>query len=350
MEIFTSPYLQDVNISSENLLRERETTLEKFETIPLDIIYHNVCMIQPSKLQKYLFLEQINGGGSSKIFKGMQRNNETIIVLKELKTQIRKRIFREINILNILKDHKNIIDLHGYFHKKENHYLVFPYIEPIHTRTILHHFCDTKVKKFMKALLETLVYIHNEKIIHRDIKPGNILFYSNEPDDFQVIDFGISDFYIPYRAYNPSNGTKNFKAPEQLLGYKYLDYGIDIWACGIILLEGLSKKIPLFMVKNNDSEISESSMIEKIIMLIGYKDFKEFVTSHKLAFPSDFELRSDIENTDGFSLARYSNFVNETHFKELSKNALDLVTKMLAPNPKKRITAKNALEHPFFTE
>ena len=68
--------------------------------------------------------------------------------------------------------------------------------------------------------------------MHRDIKPGNIAI---DPDTKKVtiIDWGLAEFYLPYKKYGPRTGTLRYKSPEALMGYKYLDYATDIWAIGV---------------------------------------------------------------------------------------------------------------------
>lgn len=90
------------------------------------------------------------------------------------------------------------------------------------------------VKNYMKNLLRILDGAHSKGIIHRDIKPPNIL-YSPEEDKMTIIDWGLSEFYSPKKAMSPKVAARYFKAPELLMDNEFYNYSIDIWAAGMIL-------------------------------------------------------------------------------------------------------------------
>ena len=86
----------------------------------------------------------------------------------------------------------------------------------------------------MKQLLECVKTIHNIDIIHRDIKPGNLIFDSKTLD-INLIDWGLAEFYFPGKKYNRKISTKPYKPPEILFGDHYYDKKFDIWGVGCIL-------------------------------------------------------------------------------------------------------------------
>lgn len=322
-------------LNEENINKMEKILLTYKKNIPLDILYHNICLVSQSKKTRFLFFDQISKGGSSLIFKGYDRKDKEPVIIKELKTNIVKKVFREINILHCLSEFSNIIKLISYFKKDGKYYLVFPYYEHENTRRIFLHFKESQMNKFMINFLECLNNIHNCRVIHRDIKPGNIIF---SQDQFYIIDFGISDFYIPFRKLNPINGTKNFKAPEQLLLYEYLDYGIDIWATGVLFCEMLFDKYPFF-----SSTDDEDILIKEIIKLWGYDNFEKFRREMNLEYPENFNLEDEYKTMNGFNLNRYLE-----KDEKIDQNLEDLLIKMLELNPKKRITAKQCLYHEYF--
>lgn len=89
------------------------------------------------------------------------------------------------------------------------------------------------LKQYMKALFSTLDFIHSKGIIHRDIKPHNILF-NTAAKTMKIIDFGLAEFYYPDQAMSPRVASRYFKAPELLLEMDFYNYSVDIWAVGII--------------------------------------------------------------------------------------------------------------------
>ena len=94
-------------------------------------------------------------------------------------------------------------------------------------------FSKQDLKPYMKQLLTALDFIHSNGIIHRDIKPHNVL-YNFEAKKLKIIDFGLAEFYYVNGKMSPAVSTRYFKAPELLLEMNTYHYGIDIWAAGII--------------------------------------------------------------------------------------------------------------------
>lgn len=91
------------------------------------------------------------------------------------------------------------------------------------------------LKAYMFELLRGLDHIHSKGVIHRDIKPQNVLF-SFKSKKLKIIDFGQADFYLPEGQLSPRVSSRFFKAPELLMEYPFYNYAVDIWAAGIIFV------------------------------------------------------------------------------------------------------------------
>ena len=100
--------------------------------------------------------------------------------------------------------------------------------------------------------------------MHRDIKPPNIAIHP-ETKKVTIIDWGLGEYYIPNKTYGPRTGTLRYKAPEQLLGYVYLDYAIDIWAVGCSFASMV--RLPQKMSNNNRFLINIHFILERIIFI-----------------------------------------------------------------------------------
>lgn len=187
-----------------------------------------------------------------------------------------------------------------------------------------------KIKSIMYQILKGMDFLHSKKILHRDLKPQNILI-DNELK-VKIADFGLSRTYsIPIKAYTREVLTLWYRAPELILGIDYYSTGIDMWSIGCIFGELLLRK-PIFM---GDAEINQLFKIFEVLgsptddTLPGYKTFPHYSSSFPF-YDKGTGLASRLQNTCA------------------TNEAIDLLGSMFAYNPSKRITCKEALKHPFF--
>jgi casein kinase II subunit alpha len=305
-----------------------------------NIIYHKK-FIEDAKntTTNYVADEVIGKGGASVVYKGVNKDNNDKIIIKELKTNNINKLIREVNILKLTKGIPNVIRLLDFFKNDDNYYLVFPYYNCLSTRTIFYGFTVMEIKIFMYKFIQTLDKLHSRGIIHRDLKPGNLLVKSC--NDFMIIDFGISDFYLPYRKFCNKIGTRNFKAPEQLLLLKGFDYKIDIWAAGIIFAEIFFQKYPFW--KPEEDVI----ILENIYNMIGHTKFSNYLK--KIGSSNNFDFMKNLAKGQNFEsyFEREKNDEIMNHLED-KKNGIDLLKKMLDIDPNFRCSAEECLNHPFF--
>ena len=95
------------------------------------------------------------------------------------------------------------------------------------------NFTPALLKSYMRELLSTLDFIHSKGIIHRDVKPHNVLF-DPSTQKLKIIDLGLAEFYHPEKGMSPRVASRFFKAPELLMDMEFYNYSIDIWSAGII--------------------------------------------------------------------------------------------------------------------
>jgi len=165
-------------------------------------------------------------------------------------------------------------------------------------------------------LLEGLNCLHKNWILHRDIKPGNILFDTDGV--LKLADFGSSRYYgTPDREMTAHITTRYYRPPEMLYGSKYYGGGVDIWSAGCIFAELFIKR-PVFP---GDTEIG---MLSKIFGLRGSPDEKSWPELLELSNYLPFEPIERIPFTK--------------IIKDISESGADLLEKMLDPNPNKRIS------------
>ncbi|KAF5871542.1 putative cell division control protein 2 protein [Botrytis fragariae] len=191
---------------------------------------------------------------------------------------------------------------------------------------------DAMIKKFMSQLCEGIRYCHAHRVLHRDLKPQNLLI--DRDGNLKLADFGLARaFGVPLRTYTHEVVTLWYRAPEILLGGRQYSTGVDMWSVGCIFAEMCTRK-PLFP---GDSEIDE---IFKIFKLLGTPNDQEWPgVSDKTCFP-DFKP----------SFPKWQRDMSQPLCTNLDDNGLDLLELMLVYDPAGRISAKQACSHPYFEE
>lgn len=207
------------------------------------------------------------------------------------------------------------------------------------------------VKSFTKQILEGLEFLASKSIIHCDLKPENVLISDTENGKVKIIDFG-SSCYESERVYTYIQ-SRFYRSPEVILGMAYNEQ-IDIWSLGCIVSELLTGR-PLFMGEN------EHEQIACVMEIFGVPD-KAMIsrcTRRKLFFDSMGNPRPNTingqsaSNTTTQSISKKKRYPNTRTLEQELKNSdqilVDFLTNFLAWNPKRRITAKKALQHEFIT-
>merc|ERR1712028_217834 len=253
-----------------------------------------------------------------------------------------QRTFREIMYLQEMTGHDNIIRL-GNVLKADNDrdiYLVFEYMETdLHAVIRANILEDIHKQYIMYQLFRACKFLHSADIIHRDMKPSNILL--NSDCQMKVCDFGlarsISALENPHSS-GPAPvltdyvATRWYRAPEILLGSTKYTKGADLWSYGCILGELLAQK-PLFPGS------STMNQLERIIEIIG-RPSAEDIDAIKSPFAATM-----LESIPPVAAKPLHDI-----FPHASAEALDLLRRLLQFNPMKRISAESALSHPFVSQ
>jgi len=188
---------------------------------------------------------------------------------------------------------------------------------------------DYTVKSFLYQLLQGLAYCHKHRVLHRDLKPQNLLI--NMEGELKLADFGLArGFGIPVKKYTHEVVTLWYRPPDVLLGSTQYSTPVDIWGVGCIFAEMVTGR-PLFC------GASDPDQLVKIFKYLGTPT------------PRDWP---DIVKLPGYKpdLPRYKGESLEKVLPRLDKKGIDLLQKMLQPDPKKRLTAEQAMKHGYFDD
>lgn len=192
-----------------------------------------------------------------------------------------------------------------------------------------------EIRNYMKQALTILAEIHQRGIIHRDIKPQNLL-YNRQTGKLRLIDFGRAEEYSK-DVKSTRVGSKFFKAPEVVVNFGYYDFGIDVWNLGLVFGSLIFRKYPLLFFRQ------PQDLLDIIVEVFGFERLFKFLNKYSVSI-SDAKKKKYF----GVSGAGFQYFVSKNNADNLNQDALDLLDKMLVIDPQDRITAREALSHPFF--
>ncbi|XP_057949524.1 cyclin-dependent kinase G-2 isoform X2 [Malania oleifera] len=307
----------------------------------------SVNMLQGCRsVDEFERLNKIDEGTYGVVYRAKDKKTGEIVALKKVKMEKEREGFpltslREINIL--LSFHNpSIVDVKEVVvgSSIDSIFMVMEYME--HDlkglmETMKQPFSQSEVKCLMLQLLEGVKYLHDNWVLHRDLKTSNLLL--NNRGELKICDFGLSRQYgSPLKPYTHLVVTLWYRAPELLLGAKQYSTAIDMWSLGCIMAELLSKQ-PLFNGK------TEFDQLDKIFRTLG--------TPSETIWPGFSKLPGVKVNfvKHQYNLLRKKfPATSFTGSPVLSDSGFDLLNKLLTYDPEKRITAEAALNHEWFRE
>jgi len=230
--------------------------------------------------------------------------------------------------------HENIVSLHDVIHTENKLMLVFEYMDKD-----LKKYMDSRgdrgqldyvtIKSFMQQLLRGIAFCHDNRVLHRDLKPQNLLI--NTKGQLKLADFGLARaFGIPVNTFSNEVVTLWYRAPDVLLGSRTYNTSIDIWSAGCIMAEMYTGR-PLFPGTTNDDQL------QKIFRLMG--------TPSERSWPGISQFPEYKPNFHNFATQSLHAIL-----PQVDALGLDLLGKMLQLRPEMRISASEALRHAWFQD
>lgn len=284
---------------------------------------------------RYANLSTIGSGAYGTVCSASDRRTGLKVAIKKLHRPFQsetfaKRAYRELKLLKHMK-HENVIGLIDVFtpavtlDEFHDFYLVMPFMDADLSK-IMGKLTDDRIQYLLYQIFNGLKYLHSTGIIHRDLKPGNLAI--NKNCELKIIDFGLAR-----QTDSEMTGyvvTRWYRAPEVILNWRHYTQTVHIWSVGCIFAEMINGRT-LFKGKDYLDQLAQ-------IMKITGTPGTEFI--HKL------------ESIEAREYIRTLPYIKKTDFSFLFPNtksiALDLLEKMLVLDADKRLSATEALSHPYF--
>lgn len=288
-------------------------------------------------MERYERIERIGEGAYGVVFKARNVVTNELVAMKRIRLDavegegIPATTLREIGALRELAC-ENVVRLDDVVRSDNRLYLVFEYMEQdlkMYLDSIGPEGMSPRlVRSFAYQMLNGLAYCHAHRVMHRDLKPQNILI--DTAGNLKLGDFGLARaFNVPIRKYTHEVVTLWYRAPEILLGADYYSTPVDIWAAACIIAE-MSNLSALFM---GDSEIDQL-----------FRIFRVLGTPHDGTWPGVSRFRDF-----ALTFPQWPPFPSLSRFlPHLGADGVALVEALLRYEPTQRLTAREALDHEFF--
>nr|QZZ92776.1 cyclin-dependent kinase B 1;2 [Larix kaempferi] len=296
-------------------------------------------------MDSYEKLEKVGEGTYGKVYKAKDKKTGKLVALKKTRLEndgegIPPTALREISLLQMLSQDMHIVRLLDVEHTENKKgktllYLVFEFMDSDLKKHIDgYRRSHTKmppevIKSFMYQLCQGVAYCHSRGVMHRDLKPHNLLV-DKQMGVIKIADLGLGRaFTVPIKKYTHEIVTLWYRAPEVLLGATHYSTPVDIWSVGCIFAE-MSRMHALF---TGDSEVQQLMSI-----------FKFLGTPNEEVWPGVTKMK------DWHIYPEWRPQDISRAVPEMEPSGVDLLTKMLVYEPSKRISAKKALQHPYFDD
>ena len=195
--------------------------------------------------------------------------------------------------------------------------LIFEYVNNTDFRSLYPKFTDYDVRYYIYELLKALDFCHSKGIMHRDVKPHNVMI-DHEKRKLRLIDWGLAEFYHQGTEYNVRVASRYFKGPELLVDFQEYDYSLDMWSLGAMFASMIFRKEPFFHGNSN------SDQLVKIAKVLGTEDLFDYLDRY------DIELDPQYDDILGrFPKKSWHSFINAENQRFVSNDAIDFLDKLL---------------------
>ncbi|KFV64777.1 Casein kinase II subunit alpha, partial [Dryobates pubescens] len=282
--------------------------------------------VSTSNQDDYQLVRKLGRGKYSEVFEAINITNNEKVVVKILKVQRRVLKGTNVSLFPSLPPRR----------QSRTPALVFEHVNNTDFKQLYQTLSDFDIRFYMYEILKALDYCHSMGVMHRDVKPHNVMI-DHEHRKLRLIDWGLAEFYHPGQEYNVRVASRYFKGPELLVDYQMYDYSLDMWSLGCMLASMIFRKEPFFHGHDNYDQLV------RIAKVLGTEDLYDYIDKYNIELDPRF---NDILGRH--SRKRWERFVHSENQHLVSTEALDFLDKLLRYDHQTRLTARDAMEHPYF--
>mmetsp|Transcript_75589 Transcript_75589/g.138174 ORF Transcript_75589/g.138174 Transcript_75589/m.138174 type:complete len:336 (+) Transcript_75589:79-1086(+) len=305
---------------------------------PKDYYDYEQLKVKFGNIDEYEVQKKIGRGKYSEVFSGTHVPSKKKVVMKILKPVKRKKIKREIKILQTVAKGPNIVALFDVVLDTVTQVpcFVFEQVNSDNWKTLWPKLTLTDIRYYMFELLKALDYTHSRGVMHRDVKPGNIMI-DHDAKKLRLIDWGLAEYYFPLQDYNVRVASRHYKGPELLVDDTVYDYTIDSWSAGCVLAGMTFMKEPFFQGADNVDQLY------KIVLVLGTEMLNDYLDTY------DLDLDLDIsERVANLPRKPWKSFISDKNKERSCPESLELIDQFLRYEPAARILPTEAMQHKFF--
>ncbi|KAH7368409.1 kinase-like domain-containing protein [Plectosphaerella cucumerina] len=281
-------------------------------------------------------VQKIGRGRRAEVFHAVRMSDRRVFAIKIFKPPNDQRARNEMEILQELRGCPNIVSLITAVEDQQGGRisLVFELVQSMDYHSVFPKLKPGEIRHYFRQLIAALSYAHDKAIMHRNVRPLNIII-DPVKKQLKLSGWGSSTRFAPGTTYEVTVGTA-FKAPELLLSFGEYDQSIDMWGVGDMLASVVFKKDPFF------HGIGILDQLDRIAQVLGTGGLLNWVEKY------DMEAM-DVEEVAVHERRRWSSLVNEENRDRADHDALSLLDGILRWDHEDRLTAQAALMHPFFS-
>ena len=300
---------------------------------------YDALNVKWSSQDNYEIVSKVGRGKYSEVFSGRVSSTGEPCIIKVLKPVRSKKIKREIKILQALTGGENIIQLLDLVREPETKTpaFIFELVKAVDHKTLYPTLTDLDIRYYIFQLLKALEYAHSRGIMHRDVKPHNVMI-DPESKTLRLIDWGLAEFYHPTVPYNVRVASRYYKGPELLVDFQEYDYSLDMWSLGCMFAGMIFMKDTFFHGRDNDDQLV------KIVKVLGNEEFIPYLNKYSIKLDTKF--KELISNP--IKKVPFESFITEQNKHLANPEAISFLSKLLRYDHLERYTCQEAMQDPYF--